>query len=118
MSAATPDPANLITQSVIDEMADLMGADAYLRMLDTLVNDAHSDLSVLVVALQQNDWHLIVAQAHKVKGAAGLLGLTGLQTICKTIGDQAKLNQKAADIEDELQRVASGNVAGLRQSLR
>ena len=117
MSESTPALSNLIAPSVVDEMVDLVGLDAYRRMLDTLARNADSDLSQLVTYLQQNNWDAIVSQAHKVKGAAGLLGLSGLQVACKTIGDQAKVHQKADDAEATLLRVASGNIALLQQTL-
>jgi HPt (histidine-containing phosphotransfer) domain-containing protein len=117
MSDMTPELGNLISQSVVDEMVDLVGLDAYKRMLDSLARNTNSDLSQLITHLQQDDWDAIVSQAHKVKGAAGLLGLRGLQAACEKIGDQAKVNQKADDAEATLQHTASGNIALLKQTL-
>ena len=117
MSDSAPELANLISQTVVDEMVDLVGLDTYKRMLDTLARNGDSDLSQLITHLQQNNWDAIVSQAHKVKGAAGLLGLSGLQAACEKIGDQAKVNQKADDAEATLQHIASANIALLEQTL-
>ena len=117
MSDSAPELANLISQTVVDEMVGLVGLDTYKRMLDTLTRNADSDLSQLITCLQQNNWDAIISQAHKIKGAAGLMGLSGLQTACKTIGDQAKVNQKADDAEATLRHIASGNIALLQQRL-
>ena len=118
MSNPTPELGNLISQSVVNEMVDLVGIDAYERMLDVLARNADSDLSQLIGLLRKHNWDEIFSQAHKVQGAAGLLGLSGLQVACETIGDQAKVNQKADQIEVTLQQIASGNIALLQQSLR
>ena len=117
MSDSTPALANLISRTVVAEMVDLVGLDTYTRMLDTLARNADSDLSQLMTYLQQNDWDAIISQAHKVKGAAGLMGLIGLQMAFKDVGDQAKLNQKADHVEATLQHIASGNIERLRQTL-
>ena len=117
MSDMTPELGSQISQPVADEMVYLVGLDAYKRMLDTLALNADSDLSQLITHLQQNNWDAIVSQAHKVKGAAGLLGLSGLQAACEKIGDQAKVNQKADDAEATLQHIASANIALLEQTL-
>ena len=117
MSDMTPELGNQISQPVVDEMVYLVGLDAYKRMVHTLALNADSDLSQLITHLQQNNWDAIVSQAHKVKGAAGLLGLSGLQAACEKIGDQAKVNQKADDAEATLQHIASANIALLEQTL-
>ena len=117
MSNMTPELGNLISQSIVDEMVYLVGLDAYKRMIDTLVRNTDSDLSQLITHLQQNNWDAIISQAHKVKGAAGLLGLSGLQAACEKIGDQARMNQKADDAEATLKHIASANIALLEQML-
>ena len=117
MSDSAPELANLISQTVVDEMVGLVGLDTYKRMLDTLARNGDSDLSQLITHLQRNNWDAIIYQAHKVKGAAGLMGLSGLQIACKTVGDQAKLNQKIDHAEATLQLIASGNIALLKQTL-
>ena len=63
-------------KSIIDEMVYLVGLDAYKRMIDTLARNTDSDLSQLITHLQQNNWDAIFSQAHKVQGAAGLMGLS------------------------------------------
>ncbi len=117
MRDATPDLANRITQSVVTETVALIGFEAYQRMLDKLVRNVDSDLSQLIEHLNQKNWDAIVSQAHKVRGAVGLLGLSGLQAACEKIGDQAKVNQKADDAEATLQQIASANIALLAQTL-
>jgi len=117
MSNMTPELGNLISQSIIDEMVYLVGLDAYKRMIDTLARNTDSDLSQLITHLQQNNWDAIFSQAHKVQGAAGLMGLSGLQAACETIGDQAKLNRKTDHAEATLQHIASGNIALLQRTL-
>ena len=112
MNAEIPDLAHTVDAAVIAEMCDLAGQSQYRVMLDTLVTSTDSDTAVLINCLQREDWTAVAAAAHKVKGAAGLLGMTGLQQLCKRIEAHAKGGGSVADVADvaaELQRVAAAN---------
>jgi signal transduction histidine kinase/DNA-binding NarL/FixJ family response regulator len=93
-------------------------ADLNRGLIEDFLHATHEDLSALRLALDGNDTASVAHEAHRIKGAAGLVGATALAGIAGRIeaasraGDLARAHADADALETEMERFAKANGVG------
>jgi CheY-like chemotaxis protein/HPt (histidine-containing phosphotransfer) domain-containing protein len=93
-------------------------ADLNRGLIEDFLHATHEDLSALRLALDGNDTASEAHEAHRIKGAAGLVGATALAGIAGRIeaasraGDLARAHADADALETEMERFAKANGVG------
>lgn len=93
-------------------------ADFYLRMLKTFVDSHGEDASVIGAALKRGEHEAARQAAHKLKGAAGNLGISEVYQAASAL--EAALKQGASDYQSKfaiLQQALDAITAMLRDRL-
>ena len=92
----------------------------YLNLLERFIDDHGNDITQLERHIFKKDWNAARQTAHGLKGAAGVLGLTGVQKSAAAFEEQAKLqctgNEAPIDVT-ALRNELSQLVASLRAVL-
>ncbi|MFM2486582.1 aerobic respiration two-component sensor histidine kinase ArcB [Celerinatantimonas yamalensis] len=71
----------ILNETLLDEFCDALGADGMLQNVELFERTIDSYLDVLKSNLVAQDHDGIVSEAHKIKGAAGSVGLARMQYV-------------------------------------
>ena len=99
----TNDELALIDFSVLKKFA--RNHDAQIELLKAFVTHNREDLNDLELALQGTECELVARSAHRIKGAARMVGAHILQRLCASIelaAQQGELNQARAHAQQHL----------------
>lgn len=89
----------MIDNEIFRELHDLIPAKHWHIMLDSLFASSTGDIDVLITCLNQGDRTAIGEQAHRIKGAALLMGLRALGEISEQLEQRARHSNEAIDPE-------------------
>jgi signal transduction histidine kinase/DNA-binding NarL/FixJ family response regulator len=84
-------------------------------LLEDFLHTTHEDLAALRLALDGNDAAGVAHEAHRIKGAAGLVGASALAAVAARIesaaraGDLARAHADADALETEVERFAAAH---------
>ncbi len=90
----------MINHEIFQELRELIPTDQWQIMLDSLFAPSTGDVDVLKLALHQGDRAAIGDQAHKLKGAALLMGLRVLGESAAQLEHCARRTQDPIDADD------------------
>jgi len=93
----------LLNISIFSELCDLFPADNWATMTSTLFDPPHGDVPVLVALLEGHTASKALGeQAHKVKGAAMMIGLQRLGELCAHIEEQCNADAQSLQFDAAL----------------
>ena len=84
-------------------------------LIEDFLHTTHEDLAALRLALDGNDAAGVAHEAHRIKGAAGLVGANDIAAVAARIesaaraGDLARAHADADALETEVERFAAAN---------
>jgi CheY-like chemotaxis protein len=87
-------------------------------LIEDFLHTTHEDLAALRLALDGNDAAGVAHEAHRIKGAAGLIGATALAAVAARIetaaraGSLARAQADIAALDTEVERFAAANDGG------
>ncbi|MEZ7815941.1 MAG: Hpt domain-containing protein [Burkholderiaceae bacterium] len=93
----------LLNISIFSELSDLLPADNWATITGILFDPPHGDVPVLMAHLQDHVGSKALGeQAHKVKGAAMVIGLQRLGELCARIEDQCNADDQSLQFDEAL----------------
>ena len=93
----------LLNISIFSELFDLLPADNWATITSTLFDPPHGDVPVLMAHLQDHAGSKTLGeQAHKVKGAAMMIGLQRLGELCARIEGQCNADDQSLQFDEAL----------------
>jgi HPt (histidine-containing phosphotransfer) domain-containing protein len=87
-------------------------------LIEDFLHTTHEDLAALRLALDGNDAAGVAHEAHRIKGAAGLVGAVAITGVAGRIeaasraGDLAQAHADIEALEAEVERFAAAGIAG------
>lgn len=81
---------DLLDLSIIDEVRDALGDDAYMGYATRMISEMHGVGPVLAEQLAAGDREVLAQTAHKAAGSAVAVGASGLHRRLKAIEDIAR----------------------------
>lgn len=97
----------MINPDIFQELRDIIPADQWQVMLDSLFAPSSGDVDQLLDVLHQGPRSAIGDQAHKIKGAAMLMGLTRLGEAAAELEHLARRSSDAIDAPAWCTRIAA-----------
>jgi HPt (histidine-containing phosphotransfer) domain-containing protein len=94
-----------------------MAAGLDRGLIEDFLHATHEDLSALRLALDGNDAAGVAHEAHRIKGAAGLVGATAIAGVAGRIeaasraGDLAQAHAGIEALEAEVEHFAAQRIA-------
>jgi len=92
---------------VLRDLRAMMSDEAIARLLSEFLTDASNRMAVIRAAFARNDSVAVRMEAHSIRGAAGLVGATGMTELAAMLED----NADALDAEDGRVLLAEMQVA-------
>ena len=110
---------NILDMEMLDMLVETIGEDMVNTSLGVFQDKIPEYLEQLKVALAANEKEEVCSQAHKIKGAAGSVGLARVQKTANKIqqGDHPTWWENVHDWVEELEMATEQDVGNLRQWL-
>ena len=96
----------VIDQATFDQLVEITGGDLDFvdELIDTYLDDAHTQLAALEAAVARGDVGELVRPAHSLKGSSLNIGALRLGALCRSLEETART---ASDVPDAADRVAA-----------
>lgn len=107
----------MIDTDIFAELQELIPSEQWPLMLNSLFAADSGDVDQLVACLHRGDRTAIGDQAHKLKGASLLMGLSALGQAAMALENTARRGQDPIDANDWAQRLQSLAKASHEQAL-
>jgi HPt (histidine-containing phosphotransfer) domain-containing protein len=109
----------LLDQSIIAEVRETLGDDAYRGFVDRMLAEASATAADLSALLQKGDLSAVAQTAHRSAGSAVSVGASGLHACLKEIEDEARgaASPALADLVARLPAVIDGTRDALARLL-
>lgn len=117
---AKPEPAkkltNILDMDLLQMLVDTIGEDMVRASVKVFQDKMPEYMEILQLALSADEKSEVCSQAHKIKGAAGSVGLARVQRIANQIqqGDHPAWWQNVHDWVEELQMAVSHDMKALQ----
>lgn len=105
--------------ATLDQYCDAIGASVLMKSVDLFEQMAPQYLDSVEVAIQAGEKEVITSEAHKLKGAAGSVGLKRIQEFAQLMqcGDEPGWEDNYQNWFAEIQSHYPADLASLKQYL-